>query len=521
MKKNFLIFIFSIFVISCSNNQTILDKNSKNNKNKIVELSTDKNFSNEDKKIEVVKKIKSNYQIFEKLNLPEPYDNFGNKVDYLISVDENKTNKQYKIFENYDEKKVLSFYKDLNLRSIGDNSFYFRWKTEIDKDELFNLIRQRIPIIYKANKKNVLTLSNNEWKSLNVNSVSKVKNVKIAARGESGIITHILVETSSNKYLIVKEYNIRKLLASNNELFVAKGGMENYRDKAYIKEVSFLPSASFAIEDKNGEIIIYGSGYGHGVGMPQFSAYDLASRGYSYKNILSTYYKNSEIVDMKQIIGNHDTVKVALTCRGTLEHKNVKFKSNKDIYIKAKNFNQKINKYKVVEVKSKNNRLDIFVDNKKILSTTYFNVSTDNGMLTLLDFPKSHTNNPSYRGTFTINSVGSKFRIINNVNIEDYLLQVVPSEMPYSFGVEALKTQAVAARTYAISDYLKNKYTKLGFHVKDTVESQVYNNQKENEFARQAIEETKGEILIYNGKPIDAKYFSTSSGLTNNAHEVW
>ena len=53
--------------------------------------------------------------------------------------------------------------------------------------------------------------------------------------------------------------------------------------------------------------------------------------------------------------------------------------------------------------------------------------------------------------------------------------------MPRSFGVEALKVQAVAARTYAVSDILKGKYAKDGFHIKDTVESQVYNNQVENE----------------------------------------
>ena len=50
------------------------------------------------------------------------------------------------------------------------------------------------------------------------------------------------------------------------------------------------------------------------------------------------------------------------------------------------------------------------------------------------------------------------------------LKQVVPSEMPQSFGVEALKAQAVAARTYALSDYLKFRYKNDGFHVKDTTE---------------------------------------------------
>ena len=107
------------------------------------------------------------------------------------------------------------------------------------------------------------------------------------------------------------------------------------------------------------------------------------------------------------------------------------------------------------------------------------------------------------------------------MDIEKYLLQVVPSEMPKSFGVEALKVQAVAARTYAVSDILKGKYANDGFHIKDTGESQVYNNQVENEEATRAIEETAGEIMTYNGMPIDAKYFSTSSGFTSHASNVW
>ena len=62
---------------------------------------------------------------------------------------------------------------------------------------------------------------------------------------------------------------------------------------------------------------------------------------------------------------------------------------------------------------------------------------------------------------------------------------------------------------------------KDGFHIKDTVESQVYNNQVENEEATRAIEETAGEIMTYDGVPIDAKYFSTSAGFTSHASNVW
>ena len=81
--------------------------------------------------------------------------------------------------------------------------------------------------------------------------------------------------------------------------------------------------------------------------------------------------------------------------------------------------------------------------------------------LTLSPVRKGHTSSPRYRGIITIIPRSSSLRVINTLDIEKYLLQVVPSEMPKSFGVEALKVQAVAARTYAVSDILKGKYAKM------------------------------------------------------------
>lgn len=72
-----------------------------------------------------------------------------------------------------------------------------------------------------------------------------------------------------------------------------------------------------------------------------------------------------------------------------------------------------------------------------------------------------HTTNPNYRGIMELKpsrTASRGIRIINEIYMEDYLKQVVPSEMPQSFGVEALKAQAIAARTYALSDYLKFRY---------------------------------------------------------------
>ncbi|MCH1625946.1 SpoIID/LytB domain-containing protein [Ferdinandcohnia quinoae] len=131
---------------------------------------------------------------------------------------------------------------------------------------------------------------------------------------------------------------------------------------------------------------------------------------------------------------------------------------------------------------------------------------------------------PSYRGTFEITSIsgGDKLNLINEVDLEDYLLQVVPSEMPASFGLNALKAQAVAARTYALGDYLSDRFAKEGYFVLDSVMSQVYNNTPENAITSQAVKETKGVIMLSNdGSLVDARYYSTSGGYGASKHQVW
>lgn len=131
---------------------------------------------------------------------------------------------------------------------------------------------------------------------------------------------------------------------------------------------------------------------------------------------------------------------------------------------------------------------------------------------------------PSYRGYFEITTSESKdkLNLINEVDFEQYLYQVVPSEMPASFGLNALKAQAVAARTYALGDYFSDRFAKDGFFVLDSVMSQVYNNTPENTLTTQAVNETTGIIMLgEDGQLVDARYYSTSGGYGASKHQVW
>lgn len=120
----------------------------------------------------------------------------------------------------------------------------------------------------------------------------------------------------------------------------------------------------------------------------------------------------------------------------------------------------------------------------------------------------------------------SVFRQENEIQLplEEYLLGVVASEMPVSFELEALKAQAIAARTFVAA---------RNYQVDDTTASQVYKSDEELkaqwgdnyptyiEKIKQAVNETQGKILTYQGAPITAAFFSSSNGTTNNAQDYW
>lgn len=129
-------------------------------------------------------------------------------------------------------------------------------------------------------------------------------------------------------------------------------------------------------------------------------------------------------------------------------------------------------------------------------------------------------NGKAYRGKIEVfvNARGS-LTVVNVVPLEDYLLGVVPSELGLP-QLEAQKAQAVAARTYAIANV--GDYGKQGFDMVPTVWSQVYKGVSiETRMGTQAVNDTRGIIATYNGKPINALYTSTCGGRTENSENVF
>src|SRR5699024_4711449 len=124
---------------------------------------------------------------------------------------------------------------------------------------------------------------------------------------------------------------------------------------------------------------------------------------------------------------------------------------------------------------------------------------------------------------------------VEDVPLETYVSRVVASEMPIEFEMEALKAQALAARTYVVDVMMHDDEDgDDSALITDTTDNQVYHDdeqlkkqwgaeayEKNMQKINQAVTETKGEILTYDDDPIFPAFFSTSNGYTENSEDYW
>ena len=175
----------------------------------------------------------------------------------------------------------------------------------------------------------------------------------------------------------------------------------------------------------------------------------------------------------------------------------------------------------IVDLNSKN--ITVSLVNNKVIIKTNNNVAIseflqDGSMLLGSDdFLKL---NNEYRGYLYFKNIDSKLNVINHVELEDYLKGVIPKEILSKSPIEALKSQAICSRSFAIRNI--NKYIKKGYNLDDTQNSQVYGGKSaETKFTNEAVELTKSMILSYNGEVANAIFGASSGGKTANASEVW
>jgi len=130
--------------------------------------------------------------------------------------------------------------------------------------------------------------------------------------------------------------------------------------------------------------------------------------------------------------------------------------------------------------------------------------------------------NYEYRGAIEFRPAGGQLTAINVLSPEQYLYGVLPREMYASFHINALKAQAIAARTFMVYRMNEGRHQHQGFHLCDLVHCQAYSGVgREHENTTRAVRETAGLMLFHNDAIILATYFASCGGITDNSENVW
>lgn len=166
---------------------------------------------------------------------------------------------------------------------------------------------------------------------------------------------------------------------------------------------------------------------------------------------------------------------------------------------------------------------------KKIIATVLFIIFVPYFIITL--FVEDKNVKFEFVSNTFVRVLNQQSGNINEIPLEEYVRGVVAGEMPASFSLEALKAQAVASRSYVLKKMNENKNN--SYDVVDTIQNQVYltdetlkdrwgsNYETYNNKIKEAVATTKGEYIAYNGEVIDALFFSTSNGMTENSEDVF
>ncbi len=210
-----------------------------------------------------------------------------------------------------------------------------------------------------------------------------------------------------------------------------------------------------------------------------------------------------------------DTIRVLIMTDDYGEYYHEKVLISSDLGLSLK-YGEKIESYGEGVILSVGETFFDEADSDRIIVSS----SDENGRIKL-NSVKRRCGNPEYRGRIELVKTTQGIIVINELPIEEYLYSVVSGEMPVSYGTEALKVQAVCARSYAYKQILEGKLSEYGAHVNDSSQYQVYNNAGEYAEAIRAVDETRGQIMTYKGEIVEAYYFSTSCGHTTDAEAVW
>jgi stage II sporulation protein D len=250
-------------------------------------------------------------------------------------------------------------------------------------------------------------------------------------------------------------------------------------------------------------LVIRGAGFGHGIGMSQYGAYGLSLQGVPYQQILGRYYTGTALAQ----VAAEPEVRVLL--QGG--QRKVTFSGV------ARLGTQPLDPAKTYNVVRGGSGL-VLRDGTKQLFTTAPPLRVDapgGGALLLSGVSQPGIRNARYRGALELRPSARGITVVNALGLESYVRGVVSAESPSAWPAEALKAQAVAARTYAITS--RSGSVSDGFDQFADTRSQMYKGvAAERPSTDAAVAATAGQVVTFAGQPVTTFFFSTSGGHTES-----
>jgi stage II sporulation protein D len=265
------------------------------------------------------------------------------------------------------------------------------------------------------------------------------------------------------------------------------------------------PASPRSAQAASSKFTIRGAGFGHGVGMSQYGAYGYAQNGSAYRDILAHYYTDTAIGNLDP----NQRVRVLLQSTSTASFTGA-----------TRAGRRRLSALKTYYVRRRGARLQLLSPRRKRMGTysAPLHVTGRGGAVILRGRAANGRYSGAYRGAIDFSpGVFSGVDAVNSLPLDAYVQGVVPDESPPSWPIEALKAQAVAARTYAVAT-MKPSST---FDLYPDTRSQVYGGVAAEEAStNQAVAETRGEVVTYNGQPVVTYFFSTSGGRTEDVENT-
>jgi stage II sporulation protein D len=281
-------------------------------------------------------------------------------------------------------------------------------------------------------------------------------------------------------------------------------------------------AADTAVSATSGTFVVSGAGWGHGWGMSQYGAYGAATKGLSWKQILAFYYPGTKLTQQPSgyplrvwITADNDgdlRVRPAagLTLRDASGHS---YLLPTGTQYRAWRIKRSGTGYSL----SYRNPDGVWVTQRTTLSTTTWRF-TDTAKIVKVVMPGGSVR--EYRGSVSLIKWGTSARTVNRLAMESYLRSVVPSEMPTSWAANAVRSQAVAARSYATK--LKSWASSRSYDICDTTACQVYRGYAGTYRGSRTVYETTGGnasvaatdrvIVTYNGTAALTQFSSSNGG---------